>query len=241
MKFSYLLLFFFTFPFFSQLSAQNTSFQVWLDYDHTYKLNDKWSFFSDYGFRDQSNQIFRLHARPSFSFKNGKLLDFRAGLGLFYLFVEDQSDAVEIRPWQGILLSWPNFGRFHIKNYMRFEERFTFILNNNLSNTIIKWRYKIGLKFPLNNSSIVDKTFFIPLSFEIFFDIINENQLLDNDRLRFEGGLGYRFNDRTTLTVLYTLQETYFQNSPVINFNEGFKQIDNVLRITLSQRFNYDN
>jgi hypothetical protein len=241
MKFRSLLLFFFFSIFFFKLSAQNSSFQIWLDYDHTYKLNDKWRFFSDYGFREQSEQLFRLHARPSFAFKNGNLLEYRAGLGLFYLFGPDRLGLAEIRPWQGILLSWPNFGRLHFKNYMRFEERFTFLVNDNFDNYSIKWRYKIGLKVPLNNRSVAEKTFFIPLSFEVFFDIFNENQFLDNDRIRFEAGLGYRFNDRTTLTVLYTLQETYYQEFSIINFNEGFKQIDNVLRITLSQRFNFDN
>jgi hypothetical protein len=88
---------------------------------------------------------------------------------------------------------------------------------------------------------MVRQTIFIPLSFEVFFDIFNEDRFFDNDRIRIEAGLGYKFSDRTTITILYTFQENYYKDIPINNFNERFKEIDNVLRITLSQRFNFDN
>jgi hypothetical protein len=75
----------------------------------------------------------------------------------------------------------------------------------------------------------------------MFFNLAFEEQPINNDRLRFEVGLGYMINEKTRITCLYTLQEVYFKENNYIDFGEGFSQIDNVLRITLSQRFGFEN
>jgi len=233
----------FIFFFFSFLSvrSQESTFQLWLDYDHQNKIDSKWRFFSDYGVRSQFNDWLRLHARPSFGYKSGSKIDYRAGVGFFYLFDSYDNNVFELRPWQGVLLSLPNIDRFHFKNYIRLEERFVTAIGLNYNNFILKLRYKIGLAIPLNNFKIIPKTFYIPVSFEMFFNLAFEEQPINNDRLRFEVGLGYMINEKTRITCLYTLQEVYYKENNYIDFGEGFAQIDNVLRITLSQRFGFEN
>lgn len=238
-KLSLGLIIFFFFSFFSA-KGQESEFQLWLDYDHQNKINSNWRFFSDYGVRSQFNDWVRIHARPSFGFKPGAKIDYRAGVGFFYLFDTYDINAFEIRPWQGVLFSWPSIDRFRFKNYIRLEERFVTDIGINYNNFILKLRYKIGLAIPLNNDRIIPKTFYIPVSFEMFFNLVFEEQPINNDRVRFELGLGYMINDKTRITCLYTLQEVYFKENNYIDFGEGFSQIDNVLRITLSQRFGFE-
>lgn len=234
-----LLYLLFFLPSFSLFSQTNT-FQIWLDYDQKNKINSKWDFIADYGIRSDFEEWMRYHGRAAFVLNPGKKLSYYGGLGLFYLTNFNSFNTIEIRPWQGFLISAPDFGRFNFKNYFRLEERLVFGLDNSYTNFTLKLRYKLGLKIPINEKTIKDKTFYVPISFELFFNLAFSEEPINNDRIRFEIGLGYRISEKTNVTLLYTLQEVYFKENNYIDFGEGFINIDNIVRITLSQRFNND-
>ena len=225
---------------FTKVNAQTNTFQLWLDYDHQNKLNSNWKMYSDYGFRVQFDEWTRFHARTAAIYKPSTLFDYRAGLGLFYLNYRVTDNVMEVRPWQGIKAAWPNWNRFRFTQYARLEERIVFDLESPENDFTLKFRYKLAINFPINNNTISVGTFYIPASAEVFLDLFFKNNEFNNDKLRFELGLGYRLKKDTYVRVLYTLQELFFNEKSGINFDEGFRQIDHVVRITVSQRFGFD-
>lgn len=215
-------------------------FQLWLDYNQDNKINQKFKFKSDYGVRTQFGDWRRLHARTAIIYKPNTTFDFRGGLGLFYTWSKLGNEEFEIRPWQGTLIGWPNWNRFRIQHYVRLEERFGINLQGSENNFVFKFRYKLGFSFPVNNSVITDGTFYIPISIELFADLTGFNEEITNDRLRFELGLGYRLNTNLSFVLLYTLQEIYNNEFTGIDFGEGFSEIDHIVRISVYQKFGFD-
>ena len=236
------LLLLFSFAFFQLSYAQESTYQTWLDYDHQYKKDGNFRFLSDYGLRWQStagsDNWYRLHARPSVGFRPSTLMDYRGGIGVFFTQNELTANQFEIRPWQGAKISWPNFKRFRFFNYFRLEERFSFRINQS-QNFVLKFRYKFGVKIPLNNTVISVGTFYIPVSIELFMDLTLNNNEQTNDRTRIEVGLAYRWTAKTTVRLLYTTQSIFNNQGEGFDFNSGFSQIDNILRVTVSQRIGF--
>lgn len=224
----------------TKVNAQTNTFQLWLDYDHQNKLNTNWKMFTDYGFRVQFDKWVRFHARTAAIYKPSTLLDYRAGLGLFYLNYRVSENVMEVRPWQGLKVAWPNWNRFRFTQYARLEERMVFDLESPENDFKLKFRYKLAINFPINNNTISVGTFYIPASAEVFVDLFFQDSEFNNDRLRFELGLGYRWKKDNYVKVLYTLQELYFDEESSFNLGEGFHQIDHVVRITVSQKFGFD-
>lgn len=243
MKAKLLLIFSFLLFFEVQNFAQENTYQTWLDYDHQYKKSGNWRFFSDYGFRWQStaglDNWFRLHARPSVGYRPSALMDYRGGVGVFFTQNQYTANQFEIRPWQGVIIGWPNLNRFRFFNYFRLEERISTRIEQS-TNFVLKFRYKIGVKIPLNNSVIAVKTYYVHTSLELFLDLTSDNNEQNNDRTRFELGMGYRWTNKTTVKVLYTLQRIFNNQNDGVDFSEGFAQNDHVLRITVSQRIGFD-
>jgi hypothetical protein len=224
--------------------SQVTSFQTWLDYNHNQKIKGNWQLKSDYGFRwmnqSELENWWRIHARTGVSFKKSNLFEYKAGLGLFYTDNKSSADIFEFRPWQGMKVSWPNFKRLRFSHYGRLEERFSLDVNNTTrDNFVLKFRYKLGLKIPLNNTVISAGTFYIPVSIELFMDLNGGNVEQNNDRIRIEAGLGYRWREDIYLRILYTFQEVFDNQGAGVNLDAGFKRVDNILRLSVIQRFGY--
>ena len=216
----------------------NSTFQIWTDYSDFHKLNGNWQFFNDAGYRihpsKESNQFSRLHIRPSIEFKRQVLYSFRGGIGLFYTINSQTNNTFEFRPWQGFRLNWPNINRVRIVHYVRLEERFTNFLNGGESAFTLKFRYKLQTKIPLNNPSMTKGTYYAKISAEIFADLALVNKSTNNDRNRFELGGGYLIKRNLEIQLIYLLQRN--KN----NIEGGMIQNDNVVRISVIQRFGID-
>ena len=147
----------------------------------------------------------------------------------------------EFRPYLGLLIGWPNIKRLRFYQYPRLEERISFDVNRNVDNFVLKFRYKIGVSIPINNTVIEDGTFYIPLSIEFFLDLTGQNIEQLNDRIRFEAGIGYRLNTNMYFRILYTFQEVYNRTGEGLNLDSGFEEYDHILRFSLIQKFGYEN
>ena len=228
----------------SKLSAQVNTFQIWLDYDHQKSMKNNWRFFSDYGLRWQSLKTggdwYRIHARPSVGYRRSVLMDYRGGVGFFYTRYLETANQFEIRPWQGVMVNWPNFGRYRFYQYARTEQRFSRQTDAPF-NFVFKLRYKLGIKIPIGNTIIEEKTYYIQSGLELFFDLTDDNVEQSNDRVRFDAGVGYRIKENLDIKVRYTLQQIFNNTSEdLFDFATGFSQIDHVVRITVSQTFGFD-
>ena len=215
----------------------NNTFQLWTDYSDFHKLNGNWQFLNDAGYRfhpsKESNQFSRFHVRPSLEFKNQVLYSFRGGVGLFYTINSQVNNTFEIRPWQGFRLNWPNINRFRIVHYARLEQRFTDYMDSDATAFILKFRYKLQSKIPINNPTLRVGTYYIKVSAELFADLALVNDAVNNDRTRFEFGGGYLLKRNLEVQLIYLLQRNK-------NNLEGITQNDNVIRVSVIQKFGVD-
>ncbi|MGB0807204.1 MAG: DUF2490 domain-containing protein [Salibacteraceae bacterium] len=220
---------------FQALSQNQTGAEIWTDYFHYHKLSGKWQFYSDAGVRFQSlntsdNDWWRLHIRPSISYRRTTLLDLRGGIGIIYNNNDgnENSTYFEFRPWQGAKIYWPVIGKLRFENYLRLEERMTYNEQENETGFSFKGRYQISTKVPLKNTSIVPNSFFIPISLELFGDLFLDGEQYRSDKLRVTSGIGYR----KTRNLDFLLRGI-FQKSPT---HDG---VDAVIRFTVKQHFGF--
>jgi hypothetical protein len=219
------------------LSQSKNTFQVWTDYNHFHKLNGNWQFFNDAGYRFQPSKEYngfsRFHIRPSFEYKKQVLYSFRAGLGLFYTINSNFNNTFEIRPWQGFRLNWPNINRVRFVHYTRLEQRFLDYLDADDNAFTFKFRYKLQTKIPINNVGMIEGTYYVKLSAELFADLALVEQSTNSDRNRFEIGAGYLLKRNQEVQVIILLQRNKNNIDDII-------QNDNVIRFSFIQRFGYD-
>lgn len=229
-------LFLLIFLFSSNGNAQEfSSFQNWFDYTQINKINGNWSYIGDYAFRFQienaDSKWWQIHARPSVIFKNKAIYDLRGGI-MFRFTNTIGGNGIEIRPWQGAKVYWPNFGRFRFQNYFRTEQRYEVDLDKDESNFVFKVRYKLSTNIPINNPIITSKTFYALIGYELFFDIGGgDNKEFIDDVTRFDVGAGYRFNAKTDLRLIYIFQKSR------VNLEESNNSNDNIIRLSVIQRF----
>ena len=218
-------------------AQDSNTIQNWFDYTQKNKINGNWSYLGDYSFRfqieNQDSKWWKFHARPSVIFKNKVLYDLRAGIMFSYAF-NTAGNNIEIRPWQGIRVNWPNFSRFRLYQYGRMEERFSKDIESDVNNFILKLRYKLGMNIPINNQVITSKTFYGLIGYELFFNIGGGNQEFIDDRTRFNIGVGYRFNEKTDLRLQYIFQKSR------VNLEESNNSNDNIIRISVVQYFGFE-
>ena len=188
---------------YSQDSLNNTlTEQVWLDYNISYSLSEKVNVYGDIGVRTIiPNAWYRYVIRPSISYRLPKRFlpslyhnsTLHGGVGFFYTHNLTESNRLEIRPFQGFKLTWPNRPRINIRHYVRLEERFD-IATTNWDNTFgIRLRYQAemvlflkGDWFSFNNG------FYLPIGLELFWNLKGVKQF--NDAVRVMPGIGREFS-----------------------------------------------
>ena len=88
---------------------------------------------------------------------------------------------------------WPQRGRVYFQHFMRVEERF-FLFEDEYSPFAVRLRFQTGAKIPLNNTEIIDKTWFIRPYVEFFSEMGTRDKLLFPNITRYNFTLGYKFN-----------------------------------------------
>ena len=178
--------------------------QFWFDYDLTYELNDRWDIYGDIGFRTiVPHNWNRYLIRPAVRFDVPKLIfkqlkyreELHGGIGFFYTTNLNISNRLEIRPFQGYRLIWPNTERIRLRQYVRLEERFD-LNTRNWENTFgLRVRYLAELTIKLQGD-VIDEIngAYIKVSMELFWNLLGTKQF--NDHLRASAGLGYGFTQK---------------------------------------------
>jgi hypothetical protein len=137
----------------------------------------------------------QAYVRPSLRFHRRKAFDGHIGIGVFYTYIEEVSDELEIRPWQGVKFRWPILNGLTFSHYFRLEERFVF--SDGDSELALRFRYKLGTRLALKKATgarLLD-SLYMPISVELFADAGPQIDPLFGSRARFDVGLGRAFND----------------------------------------------
>jgi hypothetical protein len=216
----------------SNLSAQErniTTEHIWFDFYNYFPLTQKLEYDGDLGFRHAFSDFpwSRIYIRPSLLYRWKKTVRFHGGVKFSYTFQDIVANNFEIRPWLGIKIIFPKIRRFTFRHFLRVEQRFELNTGKDEWTSQTRLRYKLGLRVPINHPTLIDKTFYVPLSIELFDNAAGDLTERFASRGRFTAGLGYRFDKKWRLEFEYTLQGSRDTRL------EGFKGSDNLFHLKL--------
>ena len=188
----------------SALEDNSITNQLWTDVNLSYRLAERWDLYGDMGFRTITpHEWNRFVVRPSIRYQAPKLIlknlkynrELNAGIGFFFTSNHSRSNRLEIRPFQGFKLDWPDRSRLRIRHYLRLEERFDMNTNNWKNTFGLRLRYLAELTVKLQGDFIkFNKGVYLPNSIELFWNLIGTRQF--NDHLRINTGIGYSFTEQ---------------------------------------------
>jgi len=177
--------------------------QIWLDYNPSFSLTEKLDIYGDIGARTIfPNEWYRFIIGPSFRYTLPKWIlknyyfnhGLHFGIRLFYTVNKDFSDRLEIRPFQGYRIAWPNRPRIILQHYVRLEERFDIQLSNWSNEFGLRIRYMAELILRLKGDWIpINDGVFVSFSIELFWNLSGVKQF--NDVVRIIPGIGYEFSE----------------------------------------------
>ena len=218
--------------------VDDVNIQIWSDYNPSFIINTGTQIYGDIGFRTIFPGVwYRGVLRPAVRYDitryNDKTERYRTwqlhgGMGFFYTYNLEATNILEIRPFQGLRVRIPNWNRFQLVHYLRFEERFEFGLQGGGSEFSIRSRYLVGNDFFLPGKYLV-KGLYIPVYAEFFFNMNRGAQF--NDLIRLTPGIGYRPNQNFKVQ----LDISYHRRRPSSDLE--FRTNDIVARLRVYQRF----
>lgn len=209
MRFSIVILFFFSYALFGQNKEISSQGQFWIGYMTNAKIADKYSLWNDFHYVPDGFFVARTGLTVSFFDK------LNATAGFAYLNIPTQSEGIklnrtEYRPWMQLVANHKLTSDFIMLNRVRYDMRYRQnfadgeLLNNYNFNH--RLRMLIGLRHYFNTYSVLEGTPFINLSNEIHVNFgkniinnhFNQNRTwltigLKLDNLSFQTGYMHRF------------------------------------------------
>jgi hypothetical protein len=184
-------------------NSQESELGNWFIYFGNKKINPKWNWHNEVQYRNYNfiGDLEQLLIRTGIGYNlsennNNLLLGYGFILSQNYIDGTDNKvDVIEHRIYQQFITR-QNFSRFFLQHRYRFEQRF---IENDFS---LRFRYFLGLNVSLNNTEMIDNTWYISIYNEIFLN--TTGQIFDRNRLY--GGIGYKLNKVLRLEVAYMNQ-----------------------------------
>ena len=173
--------------------------QIWTDYNPQWDLNESYTLYGSLGYRTiipyswtklYFTTAVRYAPNPLFDILNKSQQELHGGLSVFYTFNEDKPNQIEIRPFQGYRISWPNFEQLKVSHTLRLEERCIFTIGEDDFDFDLRARYKIEAIFH-RTKYLVDfaEGLYFPISVEFFVNLYSTKNY--NNAIRLTPGLGY--------------------------------------------------
>lgn len=205
----------------AQIRAQDKVLneQIWIDFYPRQFVSEKFEYAGDAGFRAilEDFSWVRLYARPSIRYHYSKKVQFRGGLGFFYLFNKEISNRFEITPWQGVQVKWPEYPSWHLEHLFRFEERFSWLTENSNYTFSLRFRYRLMAKFTIGSSS---NPWVIPVYGELFFPVNDNIEEFFRNRERVGLGVEKMVPNNWTVGFMFNWQGSRGGEMEDINFSD---------------------
>jgi len=204
--------------------------QVWIDFNPSYKISESFDLRGRIGAKAIfPNAWYKIYTRaevsyklPRYIFKNVNYNEkVYAGIDYYYIYYTENPNVIEISPYQGYSLFWPNRKRVVIKHNVELGERFQWDVED--------WNYSFGLKLSYEASLTFKfhgdiweygKGFYLTASAKFWWNLIATTVF--NDVVRITPGIGYEINPRwkTAFYIGYNytknLTEEEFQTNNII-------------------------
>ncbi|WP_044209585.1 DUF2490 domain-containing protein [Flammeovirga sp. OC4] len=182
----------------------NLTQQIWTSYKMTYRMNENTSIAGDFGIRTVSpNAWNRYYVNPSFNITLPKIMfkklqykeSLFGGMAIYFTDNKAASNRLELRPYQGYSLDWPNRKRLTVRHALKFEERFELDTHDWDNNFGLRFRYLLEFTFKLQGDLIEEaKGIYFPVSAEFFWNLVGVKQF--NDVVRTNVGIGSVFSQK---------------------------------------------
>lgn len=212
----------------------NKSEEIWFDITTEYFLSDRWLYNGDQGIRGSfsSNNFTQWYFRPSVSYQAYSWLTVHGGVGLFQSFLGDNVNIIELRPWQGLLFTWPQYRGYAVTHFLRLEQRLNWLSGpRNDFEFKLRGRYQLGITSPTYNI-LFDNGIYLRGSIEFFRNL--DNSITENftNRIRYDMGGGTKISDTLSIELLYL-----HQNGRGLE-QDSFTTDENIIRLRFFYTFN---
>jgi hypothetical protein len=175
------------------LTARADDFQTWSDVRLFYMLNPKWQLDGEIGVRGivSAQDWNRYYINPSASYFYRPNMIFKGGIQWIYIHDKIVSNTFEIRPWQGIQITWPRSSYIFISHYGRLEERLHFTETGYSGRIALRFRYRIQAKSPNYIIGNTGQMVYFHTSLEFFAEAGKTLNEIFADNRRWVFGAGY--------------------------------------------------
>lgn len=208
--------------------------QLWVDYLAHLYISEKLEYYGDTGYRTNLDDYSwnKVYVRPSVRYHFSDMFEGHGGVGLFYVFNKDDANQFEVRPWQGVKFNWPRFEKLKFYNYLRLEERISFLTDDWKASFDFRLRYKLGGKWILFKTG-PDSYWLIPFFAEVFYPVFDNIEEFFENESRGGIGLGYNPSKEWQFSVNFYLQKS--SSGP----DESLDISDNIFRLEVKRLWNY--
>ena len=183
--------------------SQNSDLGNWMLYFGNKQINKNINWHSEVQYRNYNaiGDLEQLLLRTGVGYNltennNNVLVGYAYILSQNYINETDNKfDVNEHRIYQQFITK-QKIGNLNLQHRYRFEQRFV------EEDFKLRFRYFIGLNYPINKKEITGNTLYVSTYNEIFLN--SKNNVFDRNRLY--GGLGYRLNDSLRFEIGYMNQ-----------------------------------
>lgn len=218
---------FFTTGLLTSVQAQS-KFQLWTDFNPTYKLDKKWTLGGDLGYRiEPESGKQTVYVRPTVIYKLNPVFKLSAGVANYNIWDSDHYKSFEFRSFLFTHVSWPKLGEFVFSHRLGIEQRWFMIQPDDISISDQRIRYYLQLKSPNFNLFNLKQPFYGLINYELLRDISKAEILKLFNQNRITLALGSEVTER--LKIDARLKIMSFVNP----LNNNFVRDLDVLRIRI--------
>lgn len=159
------------------------------------------------------------------------------GVDLYYVYNTDLEDVIEISPYQGYALKWPNRKSIIIKHQLELGERFQWGIEDGDYSFGLKLSYQGSLTWKFHGDVWqYGKGFYLTCAFKFWWNLISTTVF--NDVARITPGIGYQINPKWKTAFLvgwnYTrnlTSEKFSTNNVIYRFRVYYKIPNKIYQI----------
>jgi len=195
--------------------SQSSDLGNWLIYFGNKQIDKQWNWHHEVQYRNYNiiGDLEQLLLRTGIGYN---LTENNNNVLLGYGFINSQNYIPNTDDKQGVnenriyqqFITRQSIGRVRLQHRYRFEQRW--IENQDFK---LRFRYFLAINVPLNNSDMIDKTYYISAYNEIFLN--NKDPVFDRNRLY--AGIGFKLNNFARFEVGYMNQFLSNGNRDQIN------------------------
>ena len=218
--------------------------QVWFDFNSSYDLSKRWGFDAKAGTKIIfPYSWYKIYLTGEFAYNIPKFIfkklhydeEVYFGVDAFYVINTEDEDIIEISPYQGYGIKWPNRKRLIIQHDLELGQKFQWgVKNLDYSFGLdLSYEGKITWKFH-GDVWQYGRGFYLTCAFKFWWNLISTTVF--NDVARITPGIGYQINPKWKTAFLmgwnYTrnlTSENFSANNVIYRFRVYYKIPNKIL------------